>query len=232
MRGRSFGIIALILWMMILNLSSLSAEEKIKVEGKLGKEIELFNGKDFSGWTYFLADPRAKMEDVWSIDGDNGVIICKGSPAGYLQTVAHFTNYILRLEWRWGSKQGGNSGVLLRVTGEDRIWPRSYEAQLMSGRAGDFWLIGGVPLNTRQDKVDKGSPSHRFRWIEGVEKPLGEWNQYEIIMDGSKITLKINGKVVNEGTGAEVVPGRIALQSEGGEIHFRNIRLIPILKKK
>jgi hypothetical protein len=45
---------------------------------------------------------------------------------------------------------------------------------------------------------------------------------------GDRITLKVNGEVVNEGWGAEVRPGKIALQSEGGEIHFRNIRLIPL----
>ena len=33
-------------------------------------EILLFNGKDFTGWTYHLDDPNAKMGDVWSIDPD------------------------------------------------------------------------------------------------------------------------------------------------------------------
>jgi hypothetical protein len=47
-------------------------------------------------------------------------------------------------------------------------------------------------------------------------------------VNGDRVTLKVNGEVVNEGWGAEVRPGKIALQSEGGEIHFRNIRLIPL----
>ncbi len=40
--------------------------------------------------------------------------------------------------------------------------------------------------------------------------------------------LKVNGEVVNEGTGAEEVAGKIALQSEGAPIEFRNIRLAPV----
>jgi hypothetical protein len=38
----------------------------------------------------------------------------------------------------------------------------------------------------------------------------------------------VNGEVVNEGTGAEVLAGKIALQSEGGEIHFRTVELIAL----
>jgi hypothetical protein len=44
------------------------------------KEIRLFNGKDLTGWDYYLADPNAKMEDVWSVDREQGILICKGSP--------------------------------------------------------------------------------------------------------------------------------------------------------
>lgn len=47
-------------------------------------------------------------------------------------------------------------------------------------------------------------------------------------LHGGRVMLKINGTVVNEGTGAEEVPGRIALRSEGAPIEFRNIPLTPI----
>lgn len=192
------------------------------------KEIKLFNGKDLSGWDYYLADPNAKMEDVWSVDKEQGILICKGSPPGYIYTKKEYTNFILKLEWRWApGKQPGNSGVLLRVHGEHKIWPRSIEAQLMYMNAGDFWLIDGAPLETDPEYIDKNAPRHRWR-KKTAEKPAPEWNEYEIIVNGDRITLKVNGEVVNEGWGAEVRPGKIALQSEGGEIHFRNIRLIPL----
>lgn len=193
------------------------------------REIRLFNGKDLTGWTYYLADRSAKREDVWSIDAKEGILICKGHPIGYIRTEKDYTNYILKLEWRFNpvTKQAGNSGVLLRLVGEDKIWPRSVEAQLQSGAAGDFWLIDGAPLQTPPERVDTGTPRHRLR-TRTNEKPIGEWNEYEIICDGDKITLKVNGEVLNEGAGAEVVPGKIGLQSEGAEIHFRNIRLMPL----
>ena len=65
---------------------------------------------------------------------------------------------------------------------------------------------------------------------EAAEKPEGEWNTYEITFDGPSLSVLVNGKKVNEAKGAKVFPGRIALQSEGGEIHFRRIELVPIGK--
>lgn len=192
-------------------------------------EVSLFNGRDFSGWTYHLSDPKARWQDVWSIDPAGGIIVCKGNPAGYIRTRARYKNYVLRLEWRFNpiTKKAGNSGVLLRMVGKDMVWPRSVEAQLQSGAAGDIWLIEGARLETPPERVDKGTPRHRIA-VRSNEKPIGEWNTYEITVNGDKISLKVNGDVLNEGTGAEAFRGYICLQSEGSEIHFRNIRLTPL----
>ena len=192
--------------------------------------VPLFNGKDLSGWTFFLdkSGPNAsgtmRMEDVWKADG--GKIHCSGVPNGYIKTTADYKDFTLRLEWRWPDKPG-NSGVLLRVVGPDKIWPRSVEAQLMSGDAGDFWLMDGATLDTDPARADPKAANHRLK-VKAAEKPAGEWNLYEITVHGGWVLLKINGVVVNEGTGADEVPGKIALQSEGAPIEFRNIRLTPI----
>ena len=58
-----------------------------------------------------------------------------------------------------------------------------------------------------------------------MEKAIGEWNQYEITCKGDAIRLVINGQLVNEGTEAELAKGRILLQSEGAEIHFKDVEL-------
>jgi hypothetical protein len=165
-----------------------------------------------------------RMEDVWKVDG--GRIRCSGVPNGYIRTTADYKDFVLTLEWRW-AEQPGNSGVLLRVVGPDKIWPKTVEAQLMSGHAGDFWLMDGAILDTDPARTDPKAANHRLK-MKAAEKPVGEWNVYEITMHGGWVLLKINGVVVNEGTGAEEVAGKIALQSEGAPIEFRNIRLAPI----
>ncbi len=186
--------------------------------------IKLFNGRDLDGWTYFLDDKNVKMEDVWSVE--DGVLICKGKPAGYIRTKADYKNYVLKLQWRFDPSKGpGNSGVLLRVVGADKVWPKSVEAQLHSENAGDFWNIDKVVMTVDPKRTD----GRRTKKLHATnEKPLGEWNQYEIAVDHGTITLTVNGLVQNQATNCEEVAGKIGLQSEGAEIHFRDILLKPI----
>jgi hypothetical protein len=214
----------------MLRLALASFALALVIAPAAGNEIKLFNGKDLAGWTFFLdksgpnADGSMKAEDVWKVEG--GKIHCSGVPNGYIRTNADYKDFALTLEWRWVEKPG-NSGVLLRVVGPDKIWPKTIEAQLQSGNAGDFWLMDGAPLDTDPSRTDPKAANHRTK-VQAAEKPAGEWNLYEITMHGSWVLLKVNGRVVNEGTGADEVAGKIALQSEGAPIEFRNIRLAPI----
>lgn len=185
--------------------------------------IELFNGADLTGWTHHLQG-SAQAEDVWRVQ--DGVLVCSGSPAGYLRTTTDYEDYVLYLEWRFSpvTRQAGNSGVLLRMNGPDKVWPRSIEAQLMSGRAGDFWNIGEMPM-----KVDpKRTRGRNTRHTSANENPVGEWNSYLILVNDGTVHLRVNGVTVNEAHDCLQVPGKICLQSEGAEIHFKDILLWPL----
>jgi len=202
--------------------------------------VRLFNGKDLAGWSHVLVDPNVRMEDVWSVR--DGVLVCKGEPLGFLQTTAEYTSFRLLVEWRWPEGAAArlgktpNSGVLLRVNGDLKPIPRAYEAQLQSGSAGDLYGFWGLPLvgDLARRRESKGNAMLGdmvgFTKAEAAEKPEGEWNLYEIVVDGPSIVVHVNGKKVNEARGAAVLPGRIALQSEGGEIHFRKVELTPIAR--
>ncbi len=194
--------------------------------------IKLFNGKDLSGWKVFL-DPTktAKPEEIFQVK--DGIIHCAGTVNGYLITDKEYENYVLKVQWRWGEKvytrnQVRNSGVFVHVVGEDKIWPKSVEAQLMDGRAGDFWLVGGFKLTVDEKRKDPNQPRHFLRMKDNVENKRGEWNQYEITCKGDAIKLVVNDQLVNEGTGAELTKGKILLQSELAEIQFRNVELTPL----
>jgi hypothetical protein len=183
--------------------------------------IKLFDGTSLAGWKPFL--PEGDPATVWSVK--DGVMVCAGNPIGYIQTEKEFTNYELTLKWRFDPAKGeGNSGVLLRVVGADTVWPKSMEAQLHSKNAGDIWNIGDFPA-----KADAGRTEGRRTRKEHPtnEKPLGEWNEYRIVMDGGTLELYVNGLLQNRATDVEVVPGRIALQSEGAHIEFKDIVLTP-----
>src|SRR5262249_25825022 len=126
-------------------LAAVSLAAAGRAEDKKGDTISLFNGKDLTGWKTFL-DPRAKdvkPADVWSVK--DGAIHCRGRPFGYLLTEKEYGDYVLTVEWRWPARPG-NSGVFVHVSGPDKIWPKGVEAQLQSGQAGDFWLVGDFKL--------------------------------------------------------------------------------------
>ena len=161
------------------------------------------------------------MDDVWSVK--DGVLCCTGKPVGYLRTEKKYTSYVLKLEWRWpqGSKPG-NNGVLVRIVGEDKVWPKSIEAQLANQNAGDIWNIDQFAMTVDPERT-KGRRTRKLK--ESNEKPQGQWNEYEIVVDGGDLTLKVNGVVQNTASEVEEVAGTIGLQSEGAPIEYRNIRL-------
>lgn len=190
----------------------------------------LFNGRDLSGWKPFLRTPKdgkvPDPKDTWSIV--DGTIRCVGKPNGYIATEKEYGDYQLRVKWRFpADSKGGNSGVLLHVQEKDEVWPTSVEAQMFAGRAGDFWLIypPAVTLEVEKSRQDPKQARHYFRMVDDVEKKFGEWNQYEITCKGGDVTLTINGKKVNEGKNGNLKKGRIALQSEGAEVHFKDVEI-------
>ncbi len=185
--------------------------------------INLFNGKDFEGWYMYLKDADADPEDTWKVR--DGAILCTGKPTGFLRTKKKYSDYKLVFEWRWLQKPG-NSGVLLHMSNEEKIWPLCMEAQLMHKRAGD--LIG-MGCNFNENKAKKGGPiSYTPRMNDSNEKTPGGWNKYEILCKGDTIELKVNGQFQNKATGISIEKGYIGFQSEGVPIMFRNFKLTPL----
>jgi hypothetical protein len=212
----------LLVWsVVVVSLTALTG-----CEGGLfgAKKINLWNGKDFSGWKLYLPDDTVSVDDVWSVK--DGVIHCTGKPNGYMRTQRRFGNYRLHLQWRW-PETPTNSGVLLHASGPDQVWPKCIECQLKSGSAGDFVLINGPGITV--DGEDKQDLEKQFvvaaKKQQSSEKPAGEWNTYEIYCLKDTIKCYVNGVLQNEGTQSTISTGWICLQSEGSPIEFRNIYL-------
>ena len=197
----------------------LSAAEPEPIEPK--SKISLFDGKSLDGWKV-VGDPAG-----WSVK--DGVLATTGQPNGYVRTVNHYRNYRLSLEWRWTGKPT-NSGVLLHTQSPDKVWPKCVEAQLMHENAGDFWLLNHSSIMVNGNRVGPKDFANAPKRGASAEKPPGEWNQYHITCNGDKVTLVVNGRLLNEGTSADPSSGAICLQSEGSPIQFRNIVLEPLEK--
>ena len=194
------------------------------------RKIALFNGKDLDGWVRFIPNDKEQdkqwtVDKVWSVA--EGVIRCEGKPNGYIRTTESYANYKLHLEWRWPGEPT-NSGVLLHRTGIDRTWPMCVEAQLMHENAGDFWLLSQSIIEVDGQQIGPSQYANGKKKHPSNEKPLGQWNSYDIVCDGDSVSLTVNGLLQNQGTNVKPSSGPICLQSEGSPIEFRNIYLKPL----
>ena len=200
------------------------AQEPAEAEAGEQAPTALFNGSDLSGWKLFIPNPDVDPSKVWSVK--DGVIHCTGSPSGYMRTETKYSNYRLRVEWRWPG-DGGNSGVLLHIQDKDEVWPKSIEAQLQHRNAGDFWVIGGTDFKEHGGSMDRRT----VKMEDTTEKAPGEWNEYQIDCRGASIMVYVNGVLQNVASECTVTDGYIGLQSEGTPIEFRKVTIEPLPEK-
>ena len=188
--------------------------------------------ENLENWDYYLADKDVHMEDVWHVA--DGVLVCKGNPLGYLYTNQNYRDFMLKLQWRWPEdKDPGKGGVLIRTTSQNKIWPKSLEAQINAPDAGDFWGLNGYSFSGPDGELesidhDQFGKLTNLKKTKSMENPPGQWNSYEIIAKGDTVTLIINGEIVNKAINCDLDSGTICITSEGSEIHFRNIEITPI----
>jgi hypothetical protein len=196
---------------------------------------ELFNGKDLTGWVNVNTD-----KDTWSVR--DGLLVCTGKPTGVMRSDKQYENFILHIEWRH-MEPGGNSGVFAWSDGsvaEGRSLPRGLEVQMLEldwvnlhkmkdGSTppvayvhGELFGAGG--MTTTPDNP-RGS---RSKSIENRCKPRGQWNEYDVVFVDGVVKLAVNGKFVNGVSHASIKKGYLCLESEGAEIHFRNIRILEL----
>ncbi len=214
--------------------------------------IVLFDGADLKSFDTFLKSQGLNSDPEHVFQVENGVIHVSGKEMGYIITKKTFQNFYLRAEFKWGegtygSREGKarDSGILYNVQGEQKVWPRSIEFQIMEGGTGDFWMTDGAALTGKDgvrvtgpagsamkiDRFGKG-PSENVVGVRDpvgeVEKPHGEWNVLELVTQGNDVKQYVNGKLVNEGTDPSPASGKILFQSEGAEVYFRDIKLYPL----
>lgn len=185
---------------------------------KFGPPIQLFNGKDLSGWR--LVDPNAV--NGWSVkDGllVNNPVQEEGKPHknyGNLRTEKEFTDFELKVQVRVSKNE--NSGIYLRGI---------YEVQVADtyGRGLDPHNMGGV--------------YSRIKPTVSAEKPPGEWQTMDITLVDRHVTVILNGKKIIDNQPVEgctggalwsdvMRPGPIYIQGDHTGIEYRSLQLRPV----
>ncbi len=217
-----------------------------------GPAVVLFDGKDLANFDVFLKNDGLNNDPQHVFSVEKHVLHVSGKQMGYVITKKPYANYYLRAEFKWGegtygerAGQARDSGILYNIQGEQKVWPRSIEFQICEGGTGDFWMTDGAALTGRDGKRVTGPPGSALKidrigkgpWKNVVgyrdpvgefEKPHGQWNVVELIVQGNHIRQYVNGKLANEGTDPFPTEGKILFQSEGAEVYFRNMKLYPL----
>lgn len=175
--------------------------------------------------------PKRDIGEHWTVDGKtpmdawflrDGTIGTTGQPDGILRSKKTYRNFILRAEWRfqegWEPKPGQhpwpNAGFFIHAQELKDGWPVSLEVQGYFAQAGSlFGVRGGKITGAKRGPFVTDRPK------------FGSWDKYEITSKDGKITVVLNGVLVNEGTGAWPEEGNICLQSEGWPVFYRNVSI-------
>ena len=191
----------------------------------------LFNGRDFTGIKFVVGGIcRQKEEGCHQSEPgrpfkvEDGTIICTGAPQGYWYADKKYFNFTLRFDYRYPRPKyleedrdfSGNSGYFLFVT-ENQVWPRML--QMEGGFAN---ALAPAPLGAMAKFTQDAEARRR------VARGLNEWNAVEIVSKNGQVTGSLNGTIVATVTEHDFKEaGYIGFQSEGAEIHWRNIRIKP-----
>ena len=202
-------------------------------KSQAGNSVFLFRPEDKSHWYVFLQGSEKGKDSLGVFRFENGMIHASGQKFGYIATEESYSNFHLKLEFKWGTKKypprendKRDAGILYNgdIYDGDKIWPRSIECQIQEGDCGDIWLIDSASV-IHSDTMTRKEPYHRVVKSRDAEKPTGEWNQVEVIVNNGEITYMVNGQVVNKAKNPNPKAGRILLQSEGAEIYYRKVEL-------
>lgn len=175
---------------------------------KDGKWIDLFNGKDMTGW---------RMAGKGNFTVEDGALQTHGGMGMLWYEDRKFANFTLRVEWKVYN-HCNNSGIFVR-------FPE---------KSDDPWFAVNNGYEIQIDDCDKkglmfqtGSIYSFHPATKLASKPAGEWNVYEITVIGQHYTIVLNGENVNEFDGKRGIEGYIGLQNHDitSRVSFRSIKV-------
>jgi hypothetical protein len=179
-------------------------------------------GAGMEGWTRIPFPPDGELDEAsqWSIDPDSGTLICSGRGSHeWLRWDAPATDGVFHIEWRFIPVDEGpdryNSGIYVRNSADGQIW---HQAQ--TGDASGGYLFALTPVDGEIKRVSTQDDLEDQR-----VKQAGEWNVFEMIFEGPRIALWVNGAITTEMDAVEALEGHVGLEAEGYLIEFRNVLL-------
>jgi len=192
--------------------------------------VNIFDGKSLNGWVGL----KGSTDSYYAKDG---MLICKDVGKEHIFTDKEYANFVLRLEIKLDSGSNNGIGVRDRISAQPHL--EGNELQVLDDSYYPCWKHGRK--QELREYQYHGSLYGVVPAKRGALKPPGEWNQQEIVCDGRRLTVRLNGAVIIDCNLDEVQPidhlehpglkydkGRIGLHAHGNhgaEVFFRNLRI-------
>lgn len=227
----------MIRYLFVLTLSACTLSPLMAADDKKDEAgfVPMFNGKDLSGWVNVNCHP-----DTFFVK--DGMLITTGKPTGFIRTAKQYENFIAEFEWMHVPPKPdavGNSGFFVwadPLPGVGSPFTRGIEVQVLVNLTYTDKKSGAVTASSHGDIFpiqgsvcipDRPHPSGGSRCIpsENRAKGANEWNHYRIEAKDGVIKLAVNGKVVSGVSKSSPRKGYLALESEGSECRFRNLKI-------
>ncbi len=228
----------IVVLVLIMAVFSAHAQEKLFRFGEVVPWGKVVDGQKAKGEAIEWIQVNT-LTETWKKNGEE--LICKGQPIGVIRSAKKYRNFIMHIEWKH-MEAGGNSGTFVwsdANADETNRLPNGVEVQMLE--------LDWVKLNTRDGKeppiayvhgelfgvggvktVPDNPRGERSKSIENRCKGKGEWNVYDVVCVDGTIKLSVNGKFVNGISKSSKTEGYICLESEGAEIHFRNLKVVEL----
>lgn len=177
---------------------------------------------DFQPITLDQFESFAAEPETWKATADG--IACTGKPRGYLYSKQSYQNFTLRLEYRFprpenlkdDSKFKGNTGFLVYITGEHKLWPVCLEVQGKHVQMAAIKENGGAqPVMVTDDDAAR----------QTARKPVGQWNAIEIVSKAGALTVTLNGTPISQSQPDFLSEGAIGIQAEDHPFEVRRMRI-------
>jgi hypothetical protein len=196
-----------------------------RVSGNEEGFVSLFNGKNLSGW--IGAKDQYRIED--------GVIVLPEGRSGKLLTKKEYDNFVLKFDFKLTA--GANNGLAIRAPVKGDAAYNGMELQILDNGS-DRWP--DLKPYQRHGSIYGVAPAKR-----GFLKPVGRWNEQEVICDGRNIRVVLNGHLILDAnldavaSGSKTIDGQdhpglnntkghLGFLGHGDCVSFRNIRLRPL----
>jgi hypothetical protein len=201
-------------WPVIL-VAGLLAAGVNRADEPAGAWTPLFNGKDLTGWDSYLGAPRPadptygwnkdpdKVFTVQQLDG-SPVIRISGQYWGGIITTGEFSNYHLRLQFKWGQKRWApreqavrDSGLCYHCVGPypnaaKWPWPCSFEFNIAEHDVGEFWSIDGTIADALVKPIGH-SPAEEASFQAWCARNEEKGPRVRFARDGRKQTFRDGG---------------------------------------